>query len=140
MGGFIASWGLDKAVLSLCSARICRLVLADAVRVEVERNLALHSARLAIKDAGLPMRAYGRFIELSDPELIPFPDLEEVRSQRHLIRHQADIPVLLSAMTAKPDWLLTNNTEHFTAAVAQRTGLRIATPIEFFRTLSSLIP
>lgn len=140
MGGFIASWGLDKAVLSLCSARICRLVLAEAVRVEVERNLALHAERLALKDVEQPIKAYRRFIQLSNPELIPFPDIEAVRSNRQLIRHQPDIPVLISAMAARPDWLLTNNTEHFTPSVAQRTGLRIATPAEFFRTLSSLIP
>jgi len=140
MGGLVASWGLDKAVLSLCSARICRLVLAEAVRVEVERNLALHAGRLALKDAEQPIKAYQRFIQLSDPELIPFPALEDVRSNRHLIRHLPDIPVLLSAMAARPDWLLTNNTEHFTPSVAQRTGLRVATPAEFFRALSSLIP
>jgi hypothetical protein len=139
MGGFVAQWGLDKAVLSICSARICRLVLAEAVRVEVERNLALHAQRLALTDADGPIEAYRRFILLSDPELVPFPALEAVRASRHLIRHEPDIPVLLSAMVAKPDWVLTNNTEHFTPSVAQRAGLRIATPVEFFRTLSSLI-
>jgi predicted nucleic acid-binding protein len=61
-----------------------------------------------------------------------------VRSSRHLIRHEADVPVLLSAMASKPDWLLTHNTKHFTKAVAQRTSLRIATPAEFFRALSAL--
>ena len=35
-GGIVAPWGLDKAVLSLCAARIGRLVLAEAVREEVE--------------------------------------------------------------------------------------------------------
>jgi hypothetical protein len=39
----------------------------------------------------------------------------------------------------QPDWLLSHNTKHFTAAVAQRAGLRIATPIQFFRTLSALL-
>jgi len=39
----------------------------------------------------------------------------------------------------QPDWLLTHNTKHFTAALAKRTGLRIAAPVEFFRTLSSLL-
>jgi predicted nucleic acid-binding protein len=140
MGGLVARWGLDKAVLSLCSARICTLVLAEAVRVEVKRNLALHAERLALKDVDQPIKAYHRFIQLSNPERIPFPELEEVLSNRHLIRHQPDIPVLRSAMAARPDWLLTNNTEHFTPLVAKRTGLRIATPVEFFRTLSSLIP
>lgn len=139
MGGLVASWGLDKAVLSLCSARICRLVLAEAVRVEVERNLLLHAERLALKDVHEPINAYRRFIQLSDPEMISFPDLEAVRANRYLIRHEPDIPVLLSAMAARPDWVLTNNTDHFTQLVAQRTGLRIATPVEFFRTLSSLI-
>jgi hypothetical protein len=76
MAGFVALWGLDKAVLSLCSARICRLVLAEAVRVEVERNLSLHAGRLALNDAQQPIEAYRRFIQSSDPELIPFPDLK----------------------------------------------------------------
>jgi len=139
MGGFVAQWGLDKAVLSLCAARICRLVLAEAVRAEVERNLALHATRLALADPARPIEAYRRFILLSDPEVVPFPSVEAVRANRHLIRHEPDLPVLLSAMAASPDWVLTNNTEHFSPAVAQRTGLRIATPAEFFRTLSSLI-
>ena len=41
-GGIVAPWGLDKAVLSLCAARICRLVLAEIVRQEIEENLLGH--------------------------------------------------------------------------------------------------
>jgi len=67
---------------------------------------------------------------------VPYPSEEEVISSRHLIRHAADVPVLLSAIKAKPDWLLTHNTKHFSTAVARRTGLRIATPALFFRALS----
>ena len=67
------------------------------------------------------------------------PAVSLVASSRHPIRHAADVPVLLSAMAGKPDWLLTHNTKHFTAALAKRTGLRIAAPVEFFRTLSSLL-
>ena len=73
-----------------------------------------------------------------EPEVVPYPEGERVQSNRHLIRHLADVPVLLSAMDSRPDWLLTHNTKHFTRAVAQRTGLRIANPAEFFRTLTSL--
>jgi hypothetical protein len=61
------------------------------------------------------------------------------QSNRHLIRHAADVPVLLSAIARIPDWLLTQNTRHFTKGVAERTGLRIATPAEFFRALAKLI-
>jgi len=42
-------------------------------------------------------------------------------------------------MQAQPDWLLTHNTQHFTVAVAKRTGLRIAAPLEFFRALAEEI-
>jgi len=57
-----------------------------------------------------------------------------------MIRHGADFPVLLSALAGRPDWLLTHNTRHFTGAVARRTGLRIGTPADFFRALSSSLP
>jgi predicted nucleic acid-binding protein len=138
-GGIVSSWGLDKAVLSLCAARVCRLVLAEAVREEVEENLLLHATRLSPQEADELIENYRALIGLTKPELVPYPDAGAVRSNRHLIRHAPDVPVLLSAMAARPDWLLTNNTKHFTQTVAHWTGLRIATPIEFFKTLSSLL-
>ena len=139
LGGIIAQWGLDKAALSLCAAKIARLVLAEAVRDEVEENLKLHSQVLPLTEARQVIEDYRRLIELTEPELIPYPDAVTVRANRSLVRHEADVPVLLSAMIAQPDWLLTHNTKHFTEAVARRTGLRIATPHRFFRTLASLI-
>jgi predicted nucleic acid-binding protein len=138
-GGIVSPWGLDKATLSLCAAKVCRLVLADVVRDEVEDNLLLHAERLSSIDADQLIEDYRRLIRLTSPELVPYPDASLVRSSRHLIRHAADVPVLLSAMVGKPDWVLTHNTKHFTKAVAQRTALRIATPGEFFRTLSTLL-
>jgi len=138
MGGIIAPWGLDKATLSLCAARVCKLVLAEIVRDEVEENLLLHAERLPSLDAGQLIEDYHHLIKLSRPELVPYPDQSIVARHRYLIRHDADVPVLLSAMAAKPDWLLTHNTKHFTSAVAQRTSLRIGTPAEFFRALSAL--
>jgi predicted nucleic acid-binding protein len=139
LGGIIAEWGLDKAVLSLCAAKIARLVLAEAVRDEIEENLLLHAQRLPAAEADKLIENYRRLIDLTSPEMVPYPDLAAVRKGRNLIRHEANVPVLLSAIAAQPDWLLSHNTKHFTAAVAQRTGLRIATPIQFFRTLSALL-
>ena len=137
-GGIVSPWGLDKATLSLCAARVCRLVLAEIVRDEVEENLLLHAQRLPALDADQLTEDYRRLIKLTNPEVVPYPDRDLVRLSRHLIRHAADVPVLLSAMASKPDWLLTHNTKHFTKAVAHRTSLRIATPAEFFRALSAL--
>lgn len=135
-GGIVAPWGLDKAVLSLCAARICRLVLAEIVRQEVEDNLLHHAAALPAPEAEQMLADYGTLLTLTRPERAPLPDLEAVRQARALIRHAADVPVLLSAIRSQPDWLLSHNTTHFTLAVAQRTGLRIATPRTFFQALA----
>ena len=137
--GIISPWGLDKAALSLCAARLCRLVLAEVVRDEVEENLLIHAERLPSLEADELIEHYRRLIKLTDPEMVSYPEEALVSSSRHLIRHAADVPILLSAIASKPDWLLTHNTKHFTQAVAKRTGLRIATPAEFFRTLSILL-
>jgi predicted nucleic acid-binding protein len=136
--GIISAWGLDKAVLSICAARVCRLVLAEVVREEVEENLLIHAERLPALDAEDLIEDYRRLIKLTDPEVVARPERTLVQSSRHLIRHEADVPVLLSAVASRPDWLLTHNMKHFTLAVAKRTGLRIGTPTDFFRTLSSL--
>lgn len=136
-GGIVSPWGLDKAALSLCAARLCRLVLAEVVKDEVEENLLLHAGRLPSLEADKLIEQYRRLIKLTKPEVIPYPDTSLVRSSRYLIRHEADVPILLSAISSRPDWLLTHNTKHFTQAVAKRAGVRIATPAEFFRALSS---
>jgi len=137
--GIVSTWGLDKAVLSLCAARICRLVLAEAVRDEVEENLPIRLSGLETAEANRVLDDYARLIALMKPEVVPYPGQEEVRAARHLIRHAADVPALLSAIASRPDWFLTHNTKHFTPAVARRTGLRFATQVEFFRALSRSI-
>jgi len=138
-GGIISPWGLDKAVLSLCAAGVCRLVLAEVVRDEVEDNLILHARRLTSPAADKLIEDYHRLIKLTAAEVIPYPDTALVERSRHLMRHGSDVPVILSALAARPDWLLTHNTKHFTPGVAKGTGLRIAAPAEFFRALASAL-
>ena len=135
-GGMVARWGLDRAILSLCAARICNLVLAEAVREEVEENLLIHAAGLDPASAERLLDDYTGLLKLTRPEIVSLPSEEAVMASRHLIRHLADVPVLLSAIEARPDWLLTHNTKHFTPTVARRAGLRIASPVAFFRALS----
>jgi hypothetical protein len=115
------------------------LVLAEAVREEVEENLLVRLGGMESGDANRVLDHYAHLIALMKPEVVPYPDQAEVKAARHLIRHAADVPVLLSAMASHPDWLLTHNTKHFTPVVARRTGLRIATPVEFFSTLSKTL-
>ena len=94
-GGIVAPWGLDKAVLSLCAASVCRLVLAEAVRDEVEENLLVHAGGLPSEQADRMIEDYRRLIQLTKPEMVPYPELEAVVANRRLIRHASDVPVLL---------------------------------------------
>jgi len=135
-GGMVSRWGLDKAVLAVCASGICRLVLAAAVRDEVEENLLIHAASLDAATSNQLLKDYDGLLKLTRPLIVPYPPESEIIAARSLIRHSADVPVLVSAIKSKPDWLLTHNTKHFSQAVARRTGLRIGTPADFFTALS----
>jgi hypothetical protein len=137
-GGILAPWGLDKAVLSLCAAGICRMVLAEVVRREVETNLLSRASSFGEREARRVVADYLELIKLARPEIVAAPEAADVARSRALIRHEADVPVLLSATQCRPDWFLTRNLKHFSRAVARRTRLRIATPVEFFRSLASV--
>jgi predicted nucleic acid-binding protein len=137
--GVVSTWGLDKAVVSLCAARICRIVLAEAVREEFEEILLIRLRGVESIAANRVLGDYARLIALLKQEMVPYPGQTEVKAARHLIHRAADVPVMLSAIASRPDWFLTHNTKHFTPAVARRTGLRFVTPVEFFRALSKSI-
>ncbi|MGO9093980.1 MAG: hypothetical protein ACLQGV_02045 [Bryobacteraceae bacterium] len=81
---------------------------------------------------------FGLLLKRLRVERIPHVSQEEFRQARALIRHANDAPVLAAALKAAPDWVLTDNTAHFTAEVSARTGLRIATPEEFLRQAGQL--
>jgi hypothetical protein len=104
-GGLIARWGLDKAVLSLCAARICQLVLAEAVRDEVEENLLFHAAELEEKESSAILDDYTGLIRLTAPEIVPYPDEADVIASRRLIAHEADVPVLLIILFELALWV-----------------------------------
>jgi hypothetical protein len=135
--GLYAPWSVSRAILIHGRRRLVTIILAEYVRNEVENNLL---ALLATNPqlATDTIDAYDTLLDLLKPEIVPMPTPEEINRARHLIRHQADVPVLVSALKASPDWLLTTNTRHFTPEVAARTGLKIATPHAFLQSLTIL--
>jgi predicted nucleic acid-binding protein len=136
IGAMVSRWGLDKAIISLCAARVCKLVLSQPVRDEVEQNLRIQTSGLEQNEAERLIDEYSKVLRLTRPESVPYPDQRDIVAGRYMIRHLADVPVLLSAIASKPDWLLTHNTEHFSLQVSQATGLRIARPKDFFLALT----
>ncbi len=58
--------------------------------------------------------------------------MEESQANLYLIKDPGDVPILLAAMKAKVDFLVTHNRKHFLddPKVAENSGLRIGTPGE----------
>jgi hypothetical protein len=138
--GIVAEWKLSRAVLLLCAARIHQLLLAEVVIDEVETALLMKFAEhQSAAFARLVLGADDDFLRPAQPKIVPWPSARELEAAQGLIHHTHDVPVLASAMKSSPDWLLTRNTRHFTPEVSQRTGLRIATPLEFFQFAHSFI-
>lgn len=133
--GMRSRWGLSKAVLSLCAAHIHQLVLAQHVIKEVEGALLEVLRDRSHEEADDLLADYFTFTDKARPVIVPLAAPQEITAASRIIHHLNDAPVLAAAINARPDWLLSNNTEHFTPTVAQRTGLRIATPYEFFRAI-----
>ena len=52
-----------------------------------------------------------------------------------VMHHQADIPVLASALEVEPNMILSDNREHFNDRVAERCGIRIYSAEEFLNSL-----
>jgi hypothetical protein len=121
--GLLAPWSASRAVLILSRRNVFKIILAQYVQGEVEDNL-LELLAPNPRLANDTINAYSTLLRLINPEFIPLPTKQDVDRHRHLIRHQTDVPVLVSALKSSPDWFLTTNTRHFTNQVALRTQLR----------------
>ena len=128
--GLFAPWSASRAILILARARLFQLVLSPYVETEVERALLNRLARDAAEGTRL-IDDYALALALLAPERTERISPEEFAAHRAFIRHIHDVPVLVTALKARPDWFVTANTAHFTPEVAARTGLRIVTPHEF---------
>ena len=133
--GLVSRFGQSKAVLALCAAKTCRLVLPEINRIEVERNLSKLAERLGENETKRMLSDLKGFLRLARPINVPLAEEERVAANRGLIRHLADVPVVLAAIDSQPDWLITRNRDHFTDEVSARIGIRIGSPQEFFQAL-----
>ena len=53
-----------------------------------------------------------------------------------VLRHESDLVAVVTAMQARPDFVISANVAHWNEALAARTRLRILTPYEFLGRLS----
>lgn len=115
------------------------MVLAESVELELARAVARRTAAMAPEGATAVVASVSGWLDRVRIERQPMPGADELRTHTHTIlpalRHANDLPVLISAINAHPDWVLSSNTAHWNAEVAARAGLRIATPLAFLRQL-----
>jgi len=134
VAGILSEWGAAKGILILAATQVFTLVLLSPVEKEVERAIASTArGQVTLK----------RLLELCRPERHPVPLAAEIHSARRflpVLRHSNDLPVLASALVARPDWFVSDNTAHFGPDLAAATGLHILTSSDFLRRLIVPVP
>lgn len=115
------------------------VVLAEAIAREVQRSIARKTAPLDPAAAQAITQGVSGWLDRVRIERYPLPSPDEIRRHAPTIlpalRHVNDLPAVVTAMQAQPDWVLSTNTEHWNERLGERTGLRIATPSIFLRQL-----
>ena len=122
--GVVSSTGAARALLLLAECDQISLTISEQVVAETERAIARKIAQ-ALPDLRQAIKA-------SRARIRRDPTPAQVKAHLHLISHPADVPILLAAMQAKVDYLVTLNRAHFIddPTIARRSGLRIGLPGE----------
>jgi hypothetical protein len=113
----------------LAATRVFQMVLLKVVQEEVERLFAARPPALDL---------YQRWQTWARPETWPAASADHLQAARQhlpLLRHVNDLPVLAEALAARPAWFLSDNTDHFSPALALATGLRFESGVGFLRRL-----
>jgi predicted nucleic acid-binding protein len=120
--GIVSPSGAARALLMLAETDHIQLIISEQVIAETERAIA-RKIPLALDDVRLA-------ILNSNTKVVLDPSPAKVQKNLNLIQHNADVPIILSAMEAQVDFLVTLNRKHFIddPEVSEQSGLRIGTP------------
>ena len=139
--GCASRWGAAKATIILATQRPrYTVVLAEQIEREVARAVARKLVTLPVEQAqAFAADIAGWFARVRLERRSP-PTAEAIaRAAPELLpvlRHVNDLPAVVAALEARPDWVLSGNRAHWNEALAARIGLRIVTPAEFLQRLS----
>ncbi len=122
--GVASSTGAARALLVLAETGLITITISEQVVTETERALARKAPR-ALPD-------FRESLRMDNLRILRDPTMEEITPHKDIIAHPADVPIVVSAMKAETDYLVTFNRRHFIddPNVAVRSGLRIGTPGE----------
>jgi predicted nucleic acid-binding protein len=131
LSGLLSERGAPRILLDLLSLRLPFLIGSTGRYnlIEIERNLKNRMPGIG--------SVYKRYLPRLNLTVIPMPQSEELREFSGKIADK-DIPVLVSAMQGKVDFLVTGDKKHFEKLKGlERYHLRIVTPSEF---IDSILP
>src|SRR5215207_2298811 len=122
IAGAISESGAAHVLLNLGESQDIILIVSELVILESERSMA--------KKAPSNLNDLRSLIKSSNLRIVDNPTKQEVEANLYLINDPNDVPILLAAMKAKVDYLVTHNRKHFldNPKVAEMSGLRIGTP------------
>ncbi len=120
--GVVSANGAARALLLLAERKQIQILVCEQVIAETEHALA--------RKVPAALAFYRQALRASHLRIVHDPLPEEIHRHHDLIAHAADIPIVLAAMHAQADFLVTLNRRHFIddPGVASRSGLRIGTP------------
>ena len=129
---FLDSSALLAGVISSSGAARVLLVMSETGQIEVfiSEHVITESERSLARKVPHALPEFRQSIRNAQPKILQNPTQQELRDHLYLIRDPEDVPILLSAMKAKVDYLATYNRKHFLddPTVAEKSGLRIGTP------------
>lgn len=120
--GVISANGASRALLVLAEAGQIYITVSEQVIAETERALARKIPQ-ALPD-------YRRAVRVTGLGIVRDPTREAIGAHANIVAHEADVPIVVAAMQAQTDFLVTLNRRHFIddPDVTRRSGLRIGTP------------
>ena len=131
---FLGSSALFAGVVSVTGAARALLLLAEGglVAVTISEQVVIETERALARKVPCALAYYRETLRSTGLHLMRSPSPEEVEAHRDIIAHRADVSIVVAAMDAGVDYLVTFNRQHFIedAGVAVRLGLRIGTPGE----------
>ena len=114
--------GASRALLVLAEASEITIVVSEQVVTETERAVARKATR------ALPL--VRETLRHTGLRIVRDPGPEDLLPHSEIIRHRPDVAIVVAAMLADADYLVTLNRRHFLddPGVAARSGLRIGMP------------
>jgi predicted nucleic acid-binding protein len=131
LSGLLSERGAPRIILDLLSLRLPFLIGSTGRYnlIEIERNLKNKMPSL--------ISLYKAYLPKLNLKVIPLPRPEDVRGFSGQIAEK-DIPILISAIQSKVDFLITGDKQHFGKIKGlDRYPFHIVTPSEF---MDSILP